>query len=313
MAQTSMKKMLLSGVHFGHRSRFWNPKMKPYIYGSRNDIHIINLEHTLPLFNDALNFVSKVVADGGSILFVGTKKAANSIIKEEAIRCGMPYVNNRWLGGMLTNHKTIKSSISRLKDLEFLAENNFAKFGKKEGLMMTREIKKLEKNLGGIKNLNGLPDVVFVVDIGAEKNAVNEAKKLNIPLIGVVDTNNNPEGIDYVIPGNDDSIRAIKFYAREISSTILETKVAVAASAAKNKEEVPKKIILTKSPTDIKKEKENETKPKDNVDAKEKPVISKESLAKMKKSELVDYAKKNNIKIKSNNTKSEIIETICNL
>jgi small subunit ribosomal protein S2 len=227
----------------------------------------------------------------------------------------MPYVNNRWLGGMLTNHKTIKSSISRLKDLEFLAENNFAKFGKKEGLMMTREIKKLEKNLGGIKNLNGLPDVVFVVDIGAEKNAVNEAKKLNIPLIGVVDTNNNPEGIDYVIPGNDDSIRAIKFYAREISSTILETKVAVAASAAKNKEEVPKKIILTKSPADIKqeKEKENETKPKDNVDAKEKPVISKESLAKMKKSELVDYAKKNNIKIKSNNTKSEIIETICNL
>ena len=229
-----MKKMLEAGVHFGHRSRFWHPKMERYIYGARNGVHIINLEKTLPMFNDTLNFVGKTVAAGGSILFVGTKRAASDIIKEEAIRCGMPYVNHRWLGGMMTNYKTIKASIKRLKDLEFLAEENFSQFGKKEGLMMSREMEKLERNLGGIKDLGGIPDVVFVVDIGHERNAVKEAQKLQLPIIGIVDTNHNPEGIDYVVPGNDDSIRAIGFYAREVANAALEAK-ASAATRVKEK------------------------------------------------------------------------------
>ena len=227
MAKASMKKMLEAGVHFGHRSRFWHPKMEPFIYGTRNGVHIINLEKTLPQFNDVLNFASKTAAQGGSILFVGTKRAASNIIKEEAIRCGMPYVNHRWLGGMMTNYKTIKASIKRLKDLEFLAEENFAQFNKKEALIMTREMEKLERSLGGIKDLGSIPDVVFVVDIGHEKNAVREARTLRLPIIGVVDTNHNPEGIDYIIAGNDDSIRAISYYAREIANAILEAKASI--------------------------------------------------------------------------------------
>lgn len=241
MATVSMKQMLEAGVHFGHRSRFWHPKMQPYIYTSRNGVHIINLEKTLPMFIDVLNFVGKTAADGGSILFVGTKRAASNIIKEEAIRCGMPYVNHRWLGGMMTNYKTIKASIKRLKDLEFLAEENFARFGKKEGLIMTREMQKLDRSLGGIKDLDGIPDVVFVIDTGHEKNAVLEAQKLRLPLIGIVDTNHNPEGIDYVIPGNDDSIRAIDFYVKEIANAILAAKAAI----AKNAEESKKTVITT--------------------------------------------------------------------
>jgi small subunit ribosomal protein S2 len=244
MAKTSMKKMLEAGVHFGHRSRFWHPKMERYIYGTRNGVHIINLEKTLPMFNDVLNFAGKTVAAGGSILFVGTKRAANEIIKEEAIRCGMPYVNHRWLGGMMTNYKTIKASIKRLKDLEFLAEENFSQFGKKEALMMTREMEKLERSLGGIKDVGGIPDVVFVVDIGHERNAVKEAQKLGLPIIGIVDTNHSPEGIDYVVPGNDDSIRAIGFYAREIANSILEAKAA-AATKVKDK---PAKAAIEKKP-----------------------------------------------------------------
>ena len=227
MAKASMKKMLEAGVHFGHRSRFWHPKMEPYIYGTRNGVHIINLEKTLPQFNDVLNFASKTAAQGGSILFVGTKRAASNIIKEEAIRCGMPYVNHRWLGGMMTNYKTIKASIKRLKDLEFLAEENFAQFTKKEALVMTREMEKLERSLGGIKDLGSIPDVVFVVDIGHEKNAVREARTLRLPIIGVVDSNHNPEGIDYVIAGNDDSIRAISYYARKIADAVLEAKASI--------------------------------------------------------------------------------------
>ncbi|WP_335334133.1 30S ribosomal protein S2 [Candidatus Pseudothioglobus singularis] len=222
-----MKKMLEAGVHFGHRSRFWHPKMEPYIYGTRNGVHIINLEKTLPQFNDVLNFASKTASQGGSILFVGTKRAASNIIKEEAIRCGMPYVNHRWLGGMMTNYKTIKASIKRLKDLEFLAEENFAQFTKKEALVMTREMEKLERSLGGIKDLGSIPDVVFVVDIGHEKNAVREARTLRLPIIGVVDSNHNPEGIDYVIAGNDDSIRAISYYARKIADAVLEAKASI--------------------------------------------------------------------------------------
>jgi len=227
MAKASMKKMLEAGVHFGHRARFWHPKMEPFIYGTRNGVHIINLEKTLPQFNDVLNFASKTASQGGSILFVGTKRAASSIIKEEAIRCGMPYVNHRWLGGMMTNYKTIKASIKRLKDLEFLAEENFSQYSKKEALAMTREMEKLERSLGGIKDLGGIPDVVFVVDIGHERNAVREARTLQLPIIGVVDSNHNPEGIDYMIAGNDDSIRAISYYTREIANAVLEAKASI--------------------------------------------------------------------------------------
>ncbi|MDC1289836.1 30S ribosomal protein S2 [Candidatus Thioglobus sp.] len=239
MAKASMKKMLEAGVHFGHRSRFWHPKMEPFIYGTRNGVHIINLEKTLPQFNDVLNFASKTAAAGGSILFVGTKRAASNIIKEEAIRCGMPYVNHRWLGGMMTNYKTIKASIKRLKDLEFLAEENFSQFTKKEALIMTREQEKLERSLGGIKDLGSIPDVIFVVDIGHEKNAVREAHTLQLPIIGVVDTNHSPEGIDYVIAGNDDSIRAIGYYAREIANAILEAKASIVETKAAVKKSVP--------------------------------------------------------------------------
>lgn len=227
MANISMKTMLDSGVHFGHRSRFWHPKMAPYIYGVRNDIHIINLEKSLPMFKDALNFLGKSITEGKNVLFVGTKRPATSIIKEEALRCGMPYVNHRWLGGMMTNYKTIKSSIKRLKDLEFLAEDNFAQVNKKEGLMMQREMEKLEKNLGGIKDLNGIPDILFVIDVGHERIAIEEAKKLDLPIVAVVDTNYNPEGVDYIIPGNDDSIRSIGFYTREVTNTILEAKATM--------------------------------------------------------------------------------------
>ncbi|MBA5248346.1 MAG: 30S ribosomal protein S2, partial [Gammaproteobacteria bacterium] len=241
MAKATMKKMLEAGVHFGHRSRFWHPKMERYIYGTRNGVHIINLEKSLPMFNDVLNFASKTASQGGSILFVGTKRAATDIMKEEAIRCGMPYVNHRWLGGMMTNYKTIKASIKRLKDLEFLAEENFTQFGKKEALMMTREMEKLERSLGGIKDLGGIPDVVFVVDIGHEKNAIKEAQKLSLPVIGIVDTNHNPEGIDYVIPGNDDSIRAIGFYAREIANAVLEAKASMPTKRTEKK--VAKKVV----------------------------------------------------------------------
>ncbi len=256
MAKASMKKMLEAGVHFGHRSRFWHPKMEPFIYGTRNGVHIINLEKTLPQFNDVLNFASKTAAAGGSILFVGTKRAASNIIKEEAIRCGMPYVNHRWLGGMMTNYKTIKASIKRLKDLEFLAEENFSQFTKKEALIMTREQEKLERSLGGIKDLGSIPDVVFVVDIGHEKNAVREAHTLQLPIIGVVDTNHSPEGIDYVIAGNDDSIRAIGYYAREIANAILEAKASI----------VETKATVKKSETIVKSSKEEE-KPAAKVEA----------------------------------------------
>ena len=230
MAKASMKKMLEAGVHFGHRSRFWHPKMEPFIYGTRNGVHIINLEKTLPQFNDVLNFASKTAAAGGSILFVGTKRAASNIIKEEAIR---------WLGGMMTNYKTIKASIKRLKDLEFLAEENFSQFTKKEALIMTREQEKLERSLGGIKDLGSIPDVIFVVDIGHEKNAVREAHTLQLPIIGVVDTNHSPEGIDYVIAGNDDSIRAIGYYAREIANAILEAKASIVETKAAVKKSAP--------------------------------------------------------------------------
>ena len=315
MAKTSMKKMLEAGVHFGHRSRFWHPKMERYIYGTRNGVHIINLEKTLPMFNDVLNYASKTAAAGGSILFVGTKRAATDIIKEEAIRCGMPYVNHRWLGGMMTNYKTIKASIKRLKDLEFLAEENFTQFGKKEALMMTREMEKLERSLGGIKDLGGIPDVVFVIDIGHERNAVKEAQKLNLPLIGVVDTNHNPDGIDYVIPGNDDSIRAIGFYAREIANAVLEAKAAAgtktktpAKKPATKKEEAKTEAVAPKEESKTEavapKEEAKEATPA------EAEKLSKTELNAMKKAELVDYASTQGVKVNASDTKAQMIEKL---
>jgi small subunit ribosomal protein S2 len=222
---TTMRQMLEAGVHFGHQTRFWNPKMAPYIFGHRNKIHIINLEKTLAKYNEAMAFIKKMAAQKGSVMFVGTKRQAREIIAEEAHRCGMPCVDERWLGGMLTNFKTVKQSIKRLKDMEQMAEEGaIEKMSKKEGLMLQRELVKLQKSLGGIKEMGGLPDALFVIDVGYHKIAVTEANKLGIPVIGVVDTNHNPEGINYVIPGNDDSSRAIRLYARGVADAILEGK-----------------------------------------------------------------------------------------
>lgn len=235
MAAVSMRQMLEAGVHFGHQTRYWNPKMATYLYGSRNKIHIIDLEKTLPLFNDAMNYLGQMTANKGTILFVGTKKAARKVVAEEAKRCGMPYVNHRWLGGMMTNFKTIKKSIGRLKELEAMKADGtlYQRFGKKEALGMERELEKLERSLGGIKDMKGIPDVIFVLDVGYEKNAISEAKKLGIPVVGVVDSNNSPELIDYVIPGNDDSIRAVKLYCESVSAAVLDAKSAVPGLASK--------------------------------------------------------------------------------
>ncbi|HSP01397.1 MAG TPA: 30S ribosomal protein S2 [Thioalkalivibrio sp.] len=213
MSSVTMRQMLEAGVHFGHQTRYWNPKMAPYIFGDRNKIHIINLEQTLPLFNDAMNYLGKLAANGGKIMFVGTKRSARDTIAEEAQRCKMPYVNHRWLGGMLTNFKTVRESIRRLKDLDLMREDgSLNRLSKKEALMRTRELEKLERSLGGIKDMGGLPDAMFVIDVGYEKIAVLEARKLGIPVVAVVDTNNSIEGVDYVIPGNDDAMRAIQLY-----------------------------------------------------------------------------------------------------
>ncbi|NOX08271.1 MAG: 30S ribosomal protein S2 [Gammaproteobacteria bacterium] len=227
MSNMTMRQMLEAGVHFGHQTRFWNPKMAPYIFGERSKIHIINLEKTLPLYKDAANFIGKLAAKGGTVLFVGTKRAARNVIREEAERCGMPYVNHRWLGGMLTNYKTVRQSINRLKDLEKMSETgNFEVANKKEGLMLQREMAKLNLSLGGIKNMKGIPDAMFVIDVGYENIAIAEARKLQIPVIGVVDTNNKPDYIDYVIPGNDDAIRSIQLYVSGIADAVLDARSA---------------------------------------------------------------------------------------
>ncbi|HEX8987811.1 MAG TPA: 30S ribosomal protein S2 [Rhodocyclaceae bacterium] len=222
---TTMRQMLEAGVHFGHQTRFWNPKMAPFIFGHRNKIHIINLEKTLAKYNEAMSFVRKMAAKKGTILFVGTKRQAREIVAEEAQRAGMPYVDERWLGGMLTNFKTVKQSIKRLKDLEQMQQDgSLERLSKKEALTVTRELAKLQKSMGGIKDMPGLPDAIFVIDVGYHKIAVTEAGKLGIPVIGVVDSNHSPEGINYVIPGNDDSSRAIRLYARGVADAILEGK-----------------------------------------------------------------------------------------
>ncbi len=219
----TMRQMLEAGVHFGHQTRFWNPKMAPYIFGHRNKIHIVNLEKTVVMFNDALKEVRKIAAKKGTILFVATKRQAREIIHEEATRAGSPFVDHRWLGGMLTNFKTVQTSIKRLRELEaMIADGSIDKASKKEALMLRRELEKLERSLGGIKDLQGLPDALFVIDVGYQKGAVTEAQKLGIPVIGVVDTNHSPIGVDFVIPGNDDSSQAIRLYARGVADAILE-------------------------------------------------------------------------------------------
>ncbi len=232
MTTITMRQMLEAGVHFGHQKRFWNPKMAPYIFGVRHQIHIINLEHTLPLYREALNFLGGIVAKKGKVLFVGTKRGAQDIIREEASRCGMPYVDKRWLGGMLTNYKTIRQSIRRLKDLETMqTDGSFVRLTKKEALMRTREMTKLQSALNGIKDMGGLPDALFVIDIGHEKTALMEAKKLGIPVVGIVDTNYDPNLVDYVIPGNDDSQRAIQLYCQGLADAVLDARQLVAEQA----------------------------------------------------------------------------------
>jgi len=218
-----MRQMLEAGVHFGHQTRYWNPKMAPFIFGHRNKIHIINLEKTLPMYQEAMKFVRQISANKGNVMFVGTKRQAREIVREEAQRAGAPFVDHRWLGGMLTNFKTVKQSIKRLNDLATMTlDGSMEKLSKKEALNYQRELEKLERSLGGIKDMNGIPDAMFVIDVGYQKNAIVEARKLGIPIIGVVDTNNSIEGIDYVIPGNDDSTRAIRLYARGVADAILE-------------------------------------------------------------------------------------------
>jgi len=233
-----MRQMLEAGVHFGHQTRYWNPKMAPYIFGERGKIHIINLEKTMPLFSDAMNNIGSLVANGGTILFVGTKRSAQSAIMENAIRCGMPYVNHRWLGGMLTNYKTVRQSIKRLKDLEAMSEDgSFDRISKKEALMLTREKDKLERSLGGIKNMRGIPDAMFVVDVGYEKIAIKEARKLGVPVIGIVDTNSSLEGVDFVIPGNDDAIRAISLFVEAAADAVNTGKLSVAHAVTDSEDE----------------------------------------------------------------------------
>jgi small subunit ribosomal protein S2 len=225
-----MRQMLEAGVHFGHQTRYWNPKMGAFIFGQRNKIHIVNLEKTLPLYQDAVNVMGTLAANGGRILFVGTKRAAREAIQEEAMRCGMPFVNHRWLGGMLTNFKTIRQSVKRLKELETMfEEGTIERFNKKEALGLSRERAKLEQSLGGIKEMDGLPDAMFVIDVGHEKIAVTEANKLGIPVVGVVDTNNDPSKVDYVIPGNDDAIRAVRLYISGAADAILDGRRTAAA------------------------------------------------------------------------------------
>lgn len=240
MPKVTMRQMLEAGVHFGHQTRYWNPKMAPYIFGERNKIHIINLEKTMPMFNDSMNFLGKLSAKGGKVLFVGTKRASRDAIREAAITCKMPYVNHRWLGGMLTNFKTVKQSIRRLKDIEKMqADGSAERRNKKELLMLKREQEKLERSLGGIKDMKGLPDAIFVIDVGYESIAIQEAKKLGIPVVGVVDTNNPLTNVDYVIPGNDDAIRAIQLYSTAASDAVNEGHNSASTTAPRQEAQAP--------------------------------------------------------------------------
>lgn len=239
MSNVSMRALFEAGAHFGHRTRFWNPKMAPYIYGKRGDIHIINLEQTVPMLNDALNFLGTIVANGGRVMFVGTKRSANEAVQKAASRCGMPYVNFRWLGGMMTNFKTIRQSIRRLEEIEKMAEDGtYEKLAKKEVIVLEREREKLARSLTGIRNMRQLPDVLFVIDVGHEHIAIKEARKLGIPVVGVIDTNGDIDGVDYIIPGNDDSVRAISLYVEAVADAIEEAKASVTTGGADDEAEL---------------------------------------------------------------------------
>ena len=278
MTDVTMRQMLEAGVHFGHQTRYWNPKMAPYIFGERNKIHIINLEKSLPMFSDALNYLGKMAANGGKILFVGTKRSARDAVKAEAERCGMPYVNHRWLGGMLTNFHTVKQSIKRLKDQEEMLEGNGAdRLGKKEVLTIRRDVEKLQRSLGGIKNMNVLPDVLFVIDVGYEEIAVKEALKLGIPVVAVVDTNNPLDGVDYVIPGNDDAIGAIQLYASAAADAISTAKAS--------------SQTLTGDEDEFVEVDEAKEAAKPKRAAKKKVAVKKKAAPKAKKAEAVEEAK----------------------
>ena len=277
MTDVTMRQMLEAGVHFGHQSRYWNPKMAPYIFGERNKIHIINLEKSLPLLIEATNYIGKMAANGGKVLFVGTKRSARETVREQAEKCGMPYVNYRWLGGMLTNFHTVKQSIKRLNDLEETLEGKGTeRLGKKEILQIRREAEKLQRSLGGIQQMNMLPDVLFVIDVGYEEIAVKEARKLGIPVVAIVDTNNSLEGVDYVIPGNDDAIRAINLYTTVIADAILEAKASAQVYAGDEDDFV--EVNEEKSDT---KAKPKKAAPKSKVKVKSKPAsrAKKESEA----------------------------------
>ena len=250
MSEVTMRQMLEAGVHFGHQTRFWHPKMRPYIFGERNKVHIINLEKTLPMFNEAMGYLSRLTSNKGTILFVGTKRQAGDIVREEATRCGSPFVDHRWTGGMLTNYKTVKKSIERLKALEAMEQDGtFDKLNKKETLLLTRERDKLNRSLSGIKEMGGLPDALFVIDVGHEYIAVSEANKLNIPVVAIVDSNCKPDGVDYVIPGNDDALRAIRLYARAAADAIIEGRKTVTVALPSDDEEF---IEVAEEPTKIK-------------------------------------------------------------
>lgn len=244
MSSVSMRELFEAGAHFGHRTRFWNPKMEPYIYGKRGDIHIINLEKTVPMLNDALNFLGAVVGNGGRVMFVGTKRSASESVEKAAARCGMPYVNFRWLGGMMTNFKTIRQSIRRLEDIEKMGEDGtYEKLAKKEVIVLEREREKLERSLKGIRHMRQLPDVLFVIDVGHEHIAIKEANKLGIPVVGIVDTNNQIDGVDYIIPGNDDSVRAIRLYVEAAADAIQAAKSAVVTGGGEDAEAALESVV----------------------------------------------------------------------
>lgn len=329
MAKVSVKQLLDAGAHFGHNTRYWNPKMAPYIFGARNKIHIIDLRKTEELMNDAMNFMGKIASRRGKVMFVGTKRAASKAVKEEALRCGMPFVSHRWLGGMLTNYKTVKASINRLKDIESMqADGRIERFVKKEQLNMERERAKLEKTLGGIKDMKGLPDALFILDTRYETIAINEAKKLGIPVVAVVDTNNNFDHVDYIIPANDDAMKAIRLYAATAADSILEGKAAMQINVSEEapakkakpapKAEAPKaKATKAEAPkeeapkeeapkAEAKPAKEKEAKPAKEKAAKAEKVVAEEAAEAPKKVTKKKTTKKKTTKKKT--TKKKVVK-----
>lgn len=305
--KVSMRDLLAAGSHFGHQTRFWNPKMAPYIFGARNKIHIINLEHTVKAINEALNEVNRLTSKNNKVLFVGTKRAAKEIIREEAIRAGMPYVDHRWTGGMLTNWKTLRQSIKRLKDLERQSEDGtFAKLTKREALERTREMEKLEKTYGGVKNMGGLPDAIFIVDVDHEAIAVKEAKNLGIPVIGIVDTNSSPDDIDYIIPANDDAIRAIKLYVGAFADTAIAGKeyAKTQANAQQREQANNKPAPAAKAPVEAKEA------PKAEEAAKVEETTEAADFTKLTVAQLKEEIAKRGITVDSKALKADLIKAL---